>query len=185
MNKYKWEAGSSRVAINKDKWDDISKMASRIFSPLNKFGDSCIKIFQFPVQLFFIISNVVQSQYLYLLVSGINEDYGRVNHWSIVLKISPPLDRHKGPPSPPPQPPSTPASALAFSLQSFLSTISPQPPWPKSIPPPLIISAPPIPRCRIFPKNESQETENIRSVSALSMEMGWRALLVSSVGVRM
>ena len=132
MNKYKWKAHSSRVSINKDKWDDISKMASRIFSPLNKFGDSCIKIFQFPVQLFFIISNVVQSQYLYLLVSGINGDYGRVNHWSIVLKISLPLDRHKGPPSPPPQPPSTPASALAFSLQSFprnhFSTAAPQPP---------------------------------------------------------
>ena len=124
MNKYKWKADSSRVAINKDKWDDISKMASRIFSPLNKFGDSCIKIFQFPVQLFFIISNVVQSQYLYLLASGINGDYGRVNHWSIVLKISPPLDRHKGPPSPPPQPPPAPLLSLskAFS-QPFLRSL--------------------------------------------------------------
>ena len=59
MNKYKWKADSSRVAIDKDKWDDISETASRIFSPLNKFGDSCIKIFQFPVQLFFIISNAM------------------------------------------------------------------------------------------------------------------------------
>ena len=76
---------------------------------------------------------------------------------ALFWKSLPPLDRHKGPPSPPPQPPSTPASALAFSLQSFLSTISPQPPWPKSIPPPLIISAPPIPRCRIFLENQSQK----------------------------